>query len=179
MIEPLVRIHERSWGSHEYVFSPTPFYAGAKMDAYFKLLETYSLTEEIADGGVSNPEVGHIISFDAWESLCPHLKMPYKIVKWARSQNWTMEGREEFYFNEWKKRQGSGATYKELITALLDIQRKETAEHVCKWLKASRNKRDTTASQKQERISIAPGDIPGWYRLAINTMFKGCLSNLL
>ena len=53
-----------------------------------------------------------------------------------KSQKGERENRHEFLLI-WKEMEGSGATYKQLITALLKIKCRQDAEKLCEMLKKS------------------------------------------
>ncbi len=117
------------------------------MDDTSVLLKRYKLSKKTANMKVRRPpsdDVGDIISVDMWEELLPYLDIPHDVVKWIHP-NWTMKQKADYFFYDcWKERKGSGATYRKLVTALLRIQKKATAVRVCKLL------------QQHDSLSTAP-----------------------
>jgi hypothetical protein len=62
------------------------------------------------------------------------------------------EGRRHAFFDKWKLVKGSAATYKILISALLEIKCRDDAEGVCRLLKKSLRRKD---SSKASTIVVA------------------------
>lgn len=70
-----------------------------------------------------------------WKFLITVLELP-KVWKDDLQQDCRNEAdRRVNFFSKWKKKDGSSVTYIRLIRALLDINNKEDAEEVCKFLK--------------------------------------------
>ena len=69
-----------------------------------------------------------------WRSLPTHLGMPEIVIKDLERDFKVENERRNGFFFKWKGMQGSAATYKKLIIALLDIKCREDAEGVCKLL---------------------------------------------
>ena len=70
--------------------------------------------------------------------LPSHLGVPQIYVHDInRNSTEESERRSNFFFG-WKELKGSAATYKALITALLDIDCREDAEGVCRFLKKTK-----------------------------------------
>lgn len=72
-----------------------------------------------------------------WKSLPSHIGLETIIAEDInRSQKDEREKRQDFFI-QWKETQGSRATYKLLITALLKIGCRQDAEKMCEMLKES------------------------------------------
>ena len=108
------------------------------MASSFKsFLDNQHLTEEDCDKQITDEYI-EVISrtlCDKWRSLPPHIELdPIVIKDIDRCQIEDEEKRSKF-FTTWKEKQGSRATFKRLITALLKIECIQDAESVCKLLK--------------------------------------------
>ena len=72
-----------------------------------------------------------------WKSLPTHLELETILVEdIEKSQADEREKRHDF-LRQWKRMKGSAATYKQLVSALLEIESVDDAEKVCGILKES------------------------------------------
>ena len=104
-----------------------------------ELLKHYELTEEDLNKPVSDSHVEGISrsSCKHWKSLPAHLGLkPITAEDSDRKHIDPAEKRYDFFL-KWKEMKGSGATYKQLIIALVKIDCREDAEAVCAVLKGS------------------------------------------
>ena len=102
------------------------------------LVEQYKLAADDFKSQISDSHCDEI-SCSNWRSLPSHLGLEEILVNdLERDYNHESERRSSF-FKKWKERQGSAATYKRLITALLDKDLRDNAESVCKLLQKSTN----------------------------------------
>lgn len=104
--------------------------------SFQQILEHYRLTEEECEKEVSDK---HITCFfcEEWKKLPPYLDLEATVAGDLERDFKTEEERREALLKKWKKRKGFEATYKKLITALLEINCREEAEQVCKLLSIS------------------------------------------
>ncbi len=97
------------------------------------LMERYSLTEDKCSQPISDYHLNKI-HCSKWKQLPCYLGLD-KIVAGDVSRDCATEEEKRFeFFSKWKETRGSDATYKSLISALLDCQCREDAESVCKLL---------------------------------------------
>ena len=104
-----------------------------KHPTFPEVIEHCGLTEKDCNKPVSDAHLECISrsSYTSWKSLPAHLGLETIVAEDAdHSQVHPEEKRVEF-FRQWKKRKGSGATYSQLINALLKINCREDAEKVC------------------------------------------------
>ena len=104
------------------------------------LMGYYGLTEEDCKTEVSDSGIVKIASsiHGKWKSqLPPHLGIdPIVVTNIVGAPGYmSEEDRRLDFFKEWKQRKGFEATYKALISALLEIECRQDAESVCKILK--------------------------------------------
>ena len=107
--------------------------------SFSDLIKQYELSHRCTKKKVSDAHL-ELISrsyCEEWKSLPPYLKLETVVANDIdRSAKTEREKRHDFLF-EWKEIKGSAATYKQLITALLHIKRRQDAEKVCELLKES------------------------------------------
>ena len=116
---------------------------------------------ELNEGDCSKPISGNHLDeisrtlCGGWRSLPTHLGMPEIAVKDLERDFKIENERRNGFFFQWKEMQGSAATYKKLIIALLDIKCREDAEGVCKLLALQKFGAQWKCSEKIP--PIAPG----------------------
>ena len=107
--------------------------------SFSDLIKRYELSHRSTKKQVSDAHL-ELISrsyCEEWKSLPPHLKLETIVANDIdRSAKDERQKRHDFLF-EWKDIKGSAANYKQLITALLQIKRRQDAEKVCELLKES------------------------------------------
>ena len=113
------------------------------------LIKKYSLGKEL-DYQVTDADLERIsrscCGCGKWKRLSPHLGMkPIEGDDIGLSASKEGEKRLEF-FTEWKQSKGSDATYRKLVSALLEIECVDDAEKVCKLVEKSA----TPASTSQD-----------------------------
>lgn len=74
------------------------------------------------------------IPFSQWRLLPPPLEIDSSVVDTIDHDITDERVRRREFFNQWKQSKGSDATYRKLISALLDIGCREEAEKVCRLL---------------------------------------------
>ena len=102
-------------------------------------MSRYRLTERQYNQQVSDTHLERLSRSGCkqWKSLPPHLELETIVAEDIdKSQKGEREKRHEFLL-AWKDMEGSGATYKQLITALLKIKCRQDAEKLCEMLKKS------------------------------------------
>ena len=106
---------------------------------FLQLMRHYALTERQYNRPVSDT---HLEEFSRsgckeWKSLPRYLKLYTIVAKDIdKSQKGEREKRHEFLIT-WKHFEGSNATYRQLITALLEIKSRQDAENLSEMLKQS------------------------------------------
>ena len=105
------------------------------------LIERYGLSEEMCRCKISDAHLGDIsLSYcSRWRDLPSRLDIK-KIVVDDLDKNPILvdeDMKRSSFFSKWKEAKGSGATYRALISALLQIKCVEDAEGVCELLKNS------------------------------------------
>ena len=101
------------------------------------MLKRYSLTEESCDVQISDKHLGDISRSNCrkWRELPSRLEMDAIVVGDIGRKPVDEDEKRATFFAKWKEAKGSDATYKALISALLEIGCTEDAECVCKLLK--------------------------------------------
>lgn len=102
-------------------------------------MEHYQLSEESCNRKVSNTHLEKISeSFcRKWRSLPSFLEMETIVVNDIDHSSNDEGGKRLAFFLKWKHMKGSTATYRKLLSALLEINCKEDAEGVCEMLQLS------------------------------------------
>ena len=116
---------------------PLASYAMADSTATVRsLMECYQLKERDCNQQISNVHLDEIsLNFSQkWRFLPNRLKMKDIIAHDIDRIPGDEEEKRRTFFLKWKQVKGSGATYKVLIRALLDIKCRQDAESVCKLL---------------------------------------------
>ena len=109
---------------------------------FVSIMELFKLTEEDCNQPIRDFHLNKIAMYycSKWRWLPCHLGMERIVAKDISCTSAAEEERRFHFFNEWKERRGSEATYKNLICALLSIDCREDAESICKLLQASLSK---------------------------------------
>ena len=110
---------------------------GEESSTFLQLMSQYQLTESQYNQQVSDTHLEKLSRSGCkqWKSLPPHLKLEAIVAEDIdKSQKGEREKRHEFLLT-WKDMEGSGATYEQLITALLKIKCRRDAEKSCEMLK--------------------------------------------
>jgi len=95
-----------------------------------------------------------------WKRLCPYLEMERNLVFDLTKFTLTEGGRRYSFFLKWKESKGSAATYKKLISALLEIKCVDDAECICKLLQ--RGSQHSQQPQPQSPPSRMPHEIDSY-----------------
>ena len=98
------------------------------------LIRQSRLTDEQCNKKVTDVHLDKIshVSHCQWRRLPPYLEMKTSVVTDIdQGPGGEDEKRQNFFF-KWRDTKGSGATYKTLICALLEIECREDAENVCR-----------------------------------------------
>jgi len=105
------------------------------------LLQQFQLKEEEAILPITDIHIEDICRTQSipWQSL-PFVLLdnPRTVVSDIKSERKPEVDNRLHFFSEWRKQKGSGASYKELITALLYLTSREHAEYVCHLMKSPR-----------------------------------------
>ena len=136
----------------------------------------YGLTEEYCKREVSDSDIIKITRslHGKWKSqLPPLLEMdPIVVTDIVGAPGYMSdEDKRLAFFKEWKQRKGFNATYKALISALLEIECRQDAGSVCKILKKT-----TAAAPDQASYSTNTTSIPS---SSVSTPFPQKLASVL
>ena len=110
-----------------------------KSSIFLQLMSQYRLTERQYNKQVSDIHLEKLSRSGCkqWKSLPPHLELETIVAEDIdKRRKEEREKRYEFLLT-WKDMEGSGATYGQLITALLKIKCRQDAEKLCEMLKKS------------------------------------------
>ena len=123
-------------------------------DLLSTILNYYKLMEEDCEKQVSDAHFEDISrsNCEHWRSLPSKLKMEAIVVSDIERELTNEEERRLAFFKRWKKVKGFEATYKALITALLEIKCRQDAENICKVLKKS----FSSSESSQQATSSVP-----------------------
>ena len=100
-----------------------------------KFLDRYHLKTNDIDVKICEDHLNEIagICFDDWNDLYPFLGMDTKDIALIEAEP-IPKTKAKSFFRLWKKRNGSNATYRRLIDALIKIKSIDGAESVCEIL---------------------------------------------
>ena len=105
-------------------------------DELNRLCTRYKLADQDLDKEISDLHLDEIAQSKdiKWKSLPSRLGLPNVVAK-DTSKDFPKESDKRCeFFQQWKQRKGSEATYRSLVRALLDIKERDNAEYVCKLL---------------------------------------------
>lgn len=113
------------------------------------LVDSHHLTEEDIDKQITDKHMEDISLSQCgkWRSLPAHLELVSIVVKDIDRCNAEEEEKRRKFFTTWKGEQGSRATYKRLIGALLRTKCRQDAEFICKLLKDTGSNSDPKHQQ--------------------------------
>ncbi len=104
------------------------------------LLDNYELTDEECCMQVSDIHLdqfsSNCCSNKEWTFLPPYLEVEGTVVADINHENLSGKEKRLCFFKQWKQIKGSDATYRALISALLQINRRSDAEYLCNLLQA-------------------------------------------
>ena len=101
------------------------------------LIARYQLTEENVNRVITDKHI-EVISrccCSKWKSLPAHLELALIVARGIDCTEVNEEDKRRTFLTTWKEKKGFEATYKNLVSALLEIECKSEAESVCKLLK--------------------------------------------
>lgn len=113
-------------------------------DDAVSLMKAQGLTEREWTKPITDKHINDISRSycTTWKYLCPYLGVESIVAgDIAKNAAYDEEEKRVAFFKKWKLIKGSDATYKQLISALLQIRCRNDAEGVCKILRT-----DSTAS---------------------------------
>ena len=101
------------------------------------LIARYQLTEENVNREITDIHIDVISRYccSKWKSLPAHLKLATIVAEDINCKEVNEEDKRQTFLSTWKKKKGFEATYKTLISALLEIECRSETESVCKLLK--------------------------------------------
>ena len=138
----------------------------AHLSPSYYQMESFELTDEDYNKQVSDKHLEELSRTHCrkWRQLPSHLDMD-DIVEHDLDQNPSDERKKRHdFFKEWKETQGSNATYKKLINALLTTGSRNDAEYLCQLLKGSASKpSQTTLTQAPKAAKELPNIQEGLY----------------
>ena len=100
------------------------------------LIARHQLTEENVNRVITDIHI-EVISrccCSKWKSLPAHLGLATIIEEDINCKEVNEEDKRRTFLTTWKEKKGFKATYKTLISALLEIECRSEAEHVCQLL---------------------------------------------
>ncbi len=99
-------------------------------------MEEFGLSEEQFDQVVSEShfEAITLCYSEKWRYLYTDLNMDLISVSNANRRHHHELDKRKAFFSEWKKKRGEEASYRKLVSALLNIDRRQDAEGVCRLL---------------------------------------------
>ena len=102
-----------------------------------ELIASYHLAEKDTDKQITDEHIEVIsrTSCSQWKSLPAHLGLPLITARDIDRGPGDEREKRNTFLTTWKAMNGSKATYKKLISALLKIECREDAESVCELLK--------------------------------------------
>lgn len=112
----------------------------SRSTSFADLVLLYSLNEDKYNRKISDKHFDEVSRSHCsrWRSLRARLEMKNIVVDDIdRAPGADEDEKRLSFFSKWKQKRGSKATYKCLISALLEIECVEDAEGVCKMLKNS------------------------------------------
>lgn len=123
------------------------------------LLTKFELSEKDCGIKVSKKDLDRVANNCEfpYERLAPYLDV--KQVSDIEREGKSEPGRRTALLERWNQMKGSDATYRALITALLDIEHRNDAEKICKWLRTSKSATPCPAPVLQEPIEAPSGNV--------------------
>ena len=116
------------------------------------LMKYYGLSESDCTSQIKEVHLQEMSSTlcERWRELPACFKMP-KITSNDIDRDYKSEKeRRKAFFSQWIEMDGSSATYKRLIAALLEINCRGDAEEVCKLLKTSSDSQQEESEESPE-----------------------------
>ena len=104
---------------------------------FISLIKRFELHEEDCNQEVVDTHIEDISRSCScqWKNLPSYLGMRDNVPEDIEHEQKSEVEKRLTFFKQWKQMRGSEATYKCLITALLNIDRTKDAEHVCQLIK--------------------------------------------
>lgn len=101
-----------------------------------KLMADYGISDAACDATVTELHIMEIIKkyCSKWREMYVYLNVDKIIVNDLKYAPGDEEDKRQRFFGAWKQENGSGATYRVLLTALLGVKSREDAEAVCKLI---------------------------------------------
>ena len=144
------------------------------------LMKYYGLSESVCTSEIQEVHLQEISCTlcERWRDLPTCFKMP-KITSKDIDRDFKGEKeRRKAFFSQWIEKDGSSATYKRLIAALLEVNCRDDAEGVCKLLKTSLDSRQEKSEEspeeklKQNSTPVKPEDLIQNSSLALPKLAK-------
>ena len=123
-----------------------------------QLLRRYKLTERDCNKEVCDKHLEQLSRecHLEWKSLPGHLGLKKTIVDDIEGIGGDQKGKKHAFLLRWKRIKGFNATYKQLITALLEIDSGEDAGWVCKMMQKELQESSSSDSVFDLSGMIAP-----------------------
>lgn len=102
------------------------------------LINRLGIDGEACNKKINDKDLENSCSFP-YKRLSPHLGLNGVDTSDIERDAQTEPERRSGLLNKWKEKEGSDATYRALISALLEIDRKDDAEDICRLLKTSKS----------------------------------------
>ena len=135
-------------------------------EAFLQLMSDYGMTEEHYNKQVTNIHLEELSRSGCklWKSLPPHLELKTIVAEDIDDCREDPGMKRYKFLLKWKDMKGLGATYRQLINALLKIECRQDAEKLCDMLKKSTLTVDTsshqitTAGTSSKQVPVATAD---------------------
>ena len=107
--------------------------------AYLEVIKHYGIDERQCNQQVSDAHLEKISRSGCkqWKSLPPYLELETIVAEDIDKSPANEKSKRYDFLLKWKDMKGFSATYKQLITALLEIKCRQDAERLCEMLKKS------------------------------------------
>lgn len=120
----------------------------------YALMEEYDLSKNVCGQKVTYYHIDEITKchLKRWKDLGPHLKLEPIVADDIISDSKDCARQQRRCFlQKWVEKHGGSATYRELITALLNIDERNDAEYICKLLQDSSTAVEVLSIQKTSK----------------------------
>lgn len=155
----MLGLHAHSSLPDEWLWCSTLDYFLPQVRMESELLKVYKLTEGESDRKIADTHLEEIsrTCSKEWRSLRPYLDLPDTTVSDIERDSQNEGDRRNNFFSSWKRKNGTRATYRKLVYALLKIGCRGDAEKVCELLLESRQKSSRSPVKSKPTQSIDEG----------------------
>lgn len=128
------------------------------------LMERYQLKDEDCNKQVSDKHLEELSRTHClkWSRLPAYLGMDTTMVEDIERKRVDEDEKRHIFFKKWKEKNGSAATYKTLIAALMNVDCREDAEYVCELLQSRKNMTSEPFSVEAHTQKLSPTNEPAF-----------------